>query len=106
MGRVLSFPIEQPPEKKDPHIAGEACCPCGYSWAAVAPVGVVWLTCPKCGGERGLFKFRCVPDGLPIWHCVCDCSVFCITAEYIVCVSCGHTKPLTEMLSDPGAPGA
>jgi hypothetical protein len=72
------------------HNAGEAkCCHCKHEWVAVAPVGTVWLECPKCETWHGLMKGPVYPDGAQ-WTCNCGCYVFVVSeTTNILCAVCG-----------------
>lgn len=75
-----------------PHLAGQArCLACRHDWIAVAPVGVVWLECPSCGGHRGFFGGPCEPaEGEERWECgTCGCQVFYIGPTVTRCCGCG-----------------
>jgi hypothetical protein len=74
-------------EPDGPHIHGEAFCRCGNEWMAVARVGVVHLTCPKCERRWGLFKHAIEPE--LAWHCDCGEALFFITKAGVMCRKCG-----------------
>lgn len=51
MTTILQFPDQRP---SVPHLCGKAyCIGCQHTWDAVAPVGTVWLECPKCKTPKG-----------------------------------------------------
>jgi hypothetical protein len=73
-----------------PHTAGTAIClDCKYEWVAVAPVGTIWLECPKCGLVRGRFKFQHERDG-EHWVCNCGNDLFHIRPDGMYCPNCGQ----------------
>lgn len=80
------------PIKKDSHIAGEAkCLACQHEWVAVAPVGCIGLECPKCGTERGVYKYPCLPHKEEkIWKCNCGNFLFVVTPAGYFCPNCGE----------------
>ena len=84
--------VIQFPGKDDPHISGEAhCILCGNKWVSVAPIGVVWLECSKCGSMKGVYDFHCEPTG-PIWECACGNSLFYVTQKGFCCPNCGEQQ--------------
>lgn len=78
--------------RKNPHIAGNAhCIACLHKWVAVAPEGEVWLECPKCHCNKGLFKFP-VSLEKPHWHCACGNNLFHLDQDSFYCPNCGLTQ--------------
>ena len=76
-------------EENMPHVSGIAIClDCKHEWAAVAPVGVVWLECPSCSLARGRFKYQHERDGEQ-WKCNCGNDLFHVKPEGIYCPNCG-----------------
>ncbi len=93
-GKVLPFPRrdrQEPPE--DQHRTGKAICTaCEREWAAVAPTGTVWLECPSCHAEKGIFKYPALPEGLEgllVRQCHCGNQLFYLTEEGHCCPNCG-----------------
>lgn len=84
---IVQFPSKQ----NDSHLAGEVLClACGFEDVAVAPVGTVFMECPKCHAPRGRFKYPCyAPEGEIAWHCACGADVFFITPQGCYCCGCG-----------------
>lgn len=42
---------------REPHGCGTGYChDCKHEWSYEAPVGTTILTCPECGGKRGMWK--------------------------------------------------
>lgn len=75
-------------EKPDPHLSGDAICTtCGNQWVAVAPVGTVHLTCPKCDRLQGVFKNAVEPE--EAWACNCGERLFWLTRHGSMCRTCG-----------------
>jgi len=84
MGDIVSI------ESQKPHKTGEAICmSCKEEWIAVAPAGVVWLECPKCKTEHGLFKFPCSYSDKSHWECNCGNDLFHVTPDGYYCPNCG-----------------
>jgi len=75
-----------------PHNAGPArCIACKHEWVAVAPQGLDFFECPRCGCEKGTFKGPCQREGLH-WTCTAcagDCQIFYLTDTGPYCVNCG-----------------
>lgn len=72
-----------------PHLSGEAkCLSCNHEWAAVAPIGTVWLECPECGLEKGRLAGTVYRDEHH-WHCNCGNELFYVTANVYYCPNCG-----------------
>jgi hypothetical protein len=84
-----------------PHLSGKArCTACGHEWVHVAPVGTVWLECPECRTERGLYLAPLTDiDGTShVFRCPCGCDAFSIHlfdgTVVVNCVTCGaHSDP-------------
>lgn len=75
--------------EREPHLSGHArCLACGHRWAAVAPLGTVWMECPECSLRRGRFVNEVV-SGPQQWVCQCGNDLFHITPEYAYCPNCG-----------------
>ena len=71
------------------HFTGPAVClDCKHEWVAVAPVGTVYLECPKCGTEKGRSKYPIQYSGLE-WQCQCGNNLFHITPDGCYCPCCG-----------------
>jgi hypothetical protein len=89
-------PIDFAQAKKDrtPHLSGEAVClHCKHEWVAVAPVGTVYLECPECAQQKGIFRWFCSPEVK--WACLCGNIHFQIVpGPYIYCILCGTTSEL------------
>jgi predicted RNA-binding Zn-ribbon protein involved in translation (DUF1610 family) len=76
-------------QERHPHLVGEAkCLSCNHEWAAVAPIGTVWLECPECGLEKGRLAGTVYRDE-PHWHCNCGNELFYVTANGYYCPNCG-----------------
>ena len=76
-------------DDKRPRLSGIAfCLSCRHEWDSVAPVGTVWLECPKCGLTRGHFIYPCERKGLK-WECNCGNDLFHLTPDGIYCPNCG-----------------
>ena len=83
--------LQKEREKRSPHLSGWAhCIACGEEWVAVSPAGTVWLTCPKCKSEKGLYSYSCVREGTSHWICNCGNDLFHITPEGMYCPNCGE----------------
>lgn len=82
---------------KIPHISGVAVCSaCRHEWAAVAPVGDVWLKCPACVSNKARFQNPVLLEpGLERVECKCGCQVFSATREKLVCINCGDSTSRT-----------
>lgn len=89
--RVLEFPS---PGDDQPHLSGPAhCVKCGYEWAAVAPVGTVWMDCPSCAAECGTFSGPMLePPGGLVWHCHCGGFLFICSPDGTHCIRCGTVQ--------------
>lgn len=90
---VVEFkrPKKEPEETQEelPHMECLArCIACKHEWHAVAPVGTVWLECPSCGTEKGVFKFHGERSGLH-WTCACENQLFYIMEDGAYCPNCG-----------------
>lgn len=70
-------------------MTGDAICECTHSWVAVAPVGTVWLVCPRCGTQKGRFKFPVNYAIKEVWTCQCSNQLFYITKDGAYCPMCG-----------------
>lgn len=76
--------------RPDPHLGGEAVCfACKHKWAAVCPVGVLWLECPSCTLLRGRLVHPVRTD-TPHWTCACGSEVFHLTEMETYCCNCGE----------------
>jgi rubrerythrin len=77
-----------------PYASGNAfCMSCDYNWAAVAPVGTVWLECPSCKAEKGRFKFpMALPEKTLVYTCNCGNQLFNMTPEGHFCPNCGEWR--------------
>lgn len=92
MGEVVSL------AERRPHLSGKAwCTACGHDWVAVAPVGTVWLDCPSCHTERGLYvaPMTDVDAASHIFQCAkCQGDVFVIHlvegTTVVNCIRCGE----------------
>jgi predicted RNA-binding Zn-ribbon protein involved in translation (DUF1610 family) len=77
-------------EENSPHATGKATClACGHEWVAVAPTGTVFLECPGCRTDRGVFRFPHERPGKH-WACPCGFQAFYITPEGVYCPNCGE----------------
>lgn len=75
---------------KRPYFEGECfCLDCKHKWVGIAPRGVVWLECPKCGLVRGRFKYQIERAGHH-WFCNCGNELFCVTPDGYYCPNCGE----------------
>lgn len=84
MGEVRSI------TEKQPHKAGPAhCIHCKHAWAAVALPGTVWLDCPECGSEKGVFTGPCQSSATQLFECNCGNDLFRVHPEGIFCPNCG-----------------
>jgi hypothetical protein len=85
MGEVVSILANQP------HVTGKAyCLECKSEWVAVAEQGTVYLECPECGLEKGVFKCACLPADGCIFQCDCGCCTFVIRDNgQAMCGLCG-----------------
>lgn len=87
MGDVVQIRFAD--EKVDPCLEGIAVClDCKKEWTAIAPIGTIWLECPKCGLKRGRYKFPTQRDGEE-WKCNCGNDLFHIKPDGIYCPNCG-----------------
>lgn len=82
-----------------PHLSGHAICVgCAHEFIAVAPVGVTWFECRKCGAHRAHMRLPCEVSGpgTSVWTCACGCTLLqCFTDETgtgFVCVNCGDKQ--------------
>lgn len=83
---VIQF---QRPEKAEPHLSGKArCSVCQHEEIAVAPVGVDWMECGKCGLMKSRYVHDLVPDD-NVTVCGCGCDVFRIVTNGAFCIHCG-----------------
>ena len=88
MSDVIDFKSAK--EKNEPHVAGMArCMACQHEWAAVAPVGAIWLVCPSCSLQRGAYKAQIERAG-PHWTCNCGNQLFYVQREGYYCPNCGE----------------
>ncbi len=91
---VIEFkPKAAPAEPVDGHGSGQACCTaCNHEWVATAPLGTLWLECPSCKTERGIFKFTFLRAGVEHWTCNCGNQLFYITRDGAYCPACGDAQ--------------
>jgi hypothetical protein len=91
MGDVIN--LQRYKEEQAPHMAGPAhCMCCKHEWAAVAPVGTVFLECPECLTEKGVFLMP-VLRGNSEWTCNCGNTLFKISPDNgAYCPNCGQTQ--------------
>jgi Zn finger protein HypA/HybF involved in hydrogenase expression len=76
-------------KKNSPHSTGKAkCLTCHHEWVAVAPLGTVWLRCPKCRTRKGTWKNHFERAGKE-WRCHCGAGLFVIMPEGVYCPNCG-----------------
>lgn len=74
-----------------PHLAGKCIClQCKYEWEGVAPLGTLYLQCPECWLDKGIFN--CVTFPERYWECKCGCAHFAVGVSHIVCLFCGISK--------------
>lgn len=87
----MSANVIQLRPKASQELEGDAfCLQCRHEWVAVAPSGVVWLRCPECLTEKGLFRYKCAPpDTTPTWVCDCGNELFYLTPVGHLCANCG-----------------
>ena len=86
MSKILEF---KPPEKTVPHLVGQAHCnQCQHKWEGVAPVGTIFLECPQCHTNKGLFTNHVEPQG-DRWVCGCKCQLFFVSKRGTQCMNCG-----------------
>lgn len=84
-------------EAREPHWTGTAhCLGCKHEWQAVAPLGTMWLECPKCNLPKGCPKYPFgAAEGDLILICA-ECGSETLTAYkrkglfYVRCMSCGN----------------
>ena len=92
-GKIVS--LAEARHERTPHATGEArCTACKHEWVAVAPVGTIWLQCPSCETERGLYKRHHEPAaGTRVWVCIpCGSYLFTILTDgRCICSGCGDT---------------
>jgi predicted RNA-binding Zn-ribbon protein involved in translation (DUF1610 family) len=89
MGKLIN--LAEKKEEQLPHNSGKAfCLICKHEWIAVAPAGVVWMECPKCGSEKGIFKYACLREDDPHWTCHCGNDLFYVTPRGYYCPNCGE----------------
>lgn len=90
----MSAAIFQFPEKREPHLEGEAiCADCGHLWHAVVPVGVARLECPNCLLDSGKMRYP-VLRGEAQWQCRCGCMLMRINTDMTYCADCGREQDL------------
>jgi hypothetical protein len=96
MGDVLSFarPVEEVI-----HRSGAAhCLHCRHEWVAVAPVGIVYVECPECHCDKGVFTGVTLPPvGTEHFVCGCGNGLFSVTRDYVLCANCGSWKYFSEL---------
>lgn len=86
--KIIDFKTEK--LNREPSISGKAfCIVCNHNWSAVAPTGTIWLECPECHSNKGLFKFSCQRQ-TSHWTCGCKNDLFHISPEGIYCPNCGE----------------
>jgi len=80
---------------KSPHVADRAyCTACKHEWVAVAPVGTLWLECPKCTTYRALFHFAPHRGDLTRVCPKCDGFLFSVLQRgKLECVACAELLP-------------
>lgn len=89
MSNVIPFTIS------DQQLSGMAqCLGCQHKWAAVAPVGSVWLECPSCSTEKGRYISHAerLEDH---WECDCGNDLFHATRNGVYCPNCGVWQVFT-----------
>jgi Zn finger protein HypA/HybF involved in hydrogenase expression len=83
------IPPKAKPDDEQPNLEGEALCmQCQHEWAAVCPIGVVWLECPECHSMKGHMKYDVQRDGHE-WKCRCGNDLFRVTPDGYYCPNCG-----------------
>jgi len=77
-------------DSKRPHLSGTTIClACGHTGGgSVAPVGVCWMECEKCGSMKCIFANPVVCAD-PVWHCNCSCIFFTMGVSGSQCANCG-----------------
>lgn len=87
MGKVVYLDAQRP------HLSGTArCLSCQHQWAAVSPVGTVWLACPSCLLLRGRYVNYCEIEKAEHWTCHCGCDLFFVTPGGMYCPNCGTVQ--------------
>lgn len=91
MGDVVPL-FGTPEDQGVPTMTGEAfCILCDKEWVATAPVGTVWLECPDCHVQKGLFAFPAMPpEGTYVRECDCGNQLFILTPDGHFCPNCGQ----------------
>lgn len=76
---------------KRPCVTGKmTCLSCRHQWMGVAVAGSVWNECPECHCHRGAWQNYIEPvEGTPRFVCTCECQMFYVLGDYIMCVGCG-----------------
>lgn len=74
-----------------PHMTGTVrCLACGHNWHAVAPLGTLFLECPECHTEKGVWHRPVIPE--TYWRCHCGCAAFSLSDTNAYCMACGVTQ--------------
>ena len=72
---------------KEEFLNGKAkCLKCKHEWQAAAPIGTIWLCCPKCDGEA---RYLYPVTENKYWQCNCDNFLFVLTPTGTMCAVCG-----------------
>ena len=70
MSKIISLDAAR--KERSPYWEGQAqCLACRYEWHQVAPIGTIWLDCPKCGLPQGHPKY---PFGAEVGEMVFTCT--------------------------------
>lgn len=89
MGTVIPFERKLPERE---YLLGEAICTtCRHTWAAMVPMGSVWLECPDCGAHAGRFRMPFVHEAEQHYVCHCDNDLLRVTEQRVYCPACGMT---------------
>lgn len=91
--KVVSLEQERARRNPDPHTSGPMKCErCGHEEpACVAPVGVKWFECAKCGCMSSKRAGPVLPaDGVMRQSCPsCKSQTFAVLIDSLMCADCG-----------------
>lgn len=89
MAKIIEF---KPKQLEKRHLEGPAkCIGCQHTWQADVEAGTIWIECPSCGLEKGVFA---VPFIGPSTLRVCNCGndLFYVGLDGHFCANCGEKQ--------------